>query len=68
MYDLNLAKGNHCLKEGIKLVGAIRRLVGPNAGITGELQDMDRELREAASECQRVLEAIGADGNRPLLT
>ncbi len=67
MYDLNLAKVNRGLTDAIKVVGAIRRMVGPNSDIKNELQDMDRELRAAAGECQRVLALIIEDQNRGLL-
>lgn len=64
MYNLDLAKVNHCLVIAIKLNAAVRRMVGPNSDIKDEIIDMDRELREAASECQRVIKCMAADKGR----
>ncbi len=68
MYDLDLEKVNHSLVEAIKLVGPVKRLIGKGMPGYETVQDIDREIREAAAECQRVLELIEADGNRPLIT
>ena len=67
MYDLNLTKVNKILCDSIRLVAAIRRMVGPNSDIKDELMDMNRELREAAAECQRVAKLIKEDVERPLM-
>jgi len=68
MYDLKLLQVNHGLVKAIKVVAACKRMVGPKSEVWGDLLDIDREIRAAASECQRVLELAEADENRPLLT
>ena len=54
--------------KAIKLSGAVRRLIGPRGDGCNEIRDLDRELRDAAAECQRVLELVEADANRPPVT
>ncbi len=68
MYDLNLLAVNHALVKSLRLIGACRRMVGPKAGIYHDLGDIDREVRAAAVECQRVLGLLKADENRPLIS
>lgn len=68
MYDLNLLAVNHALVKSIKMCVAVRRMLGPKSDAAGDVQDIERELREAAAECQRVLELIKVDGERPLLS
>ena len=67
MYDLDLEKVNHSLVKAIRLSVACRRMIGKGLPGYEEIQDIEREIREAAAECQRVLELIEADANRPLL-
>ena len=67
MYDLNLLAVNHALVKSIRLVRGAQRMLGPRSDVCDDLEDLERELREAAGECQRVLELVKADGDRPLL-
>ncbi len=67
MYNLDLTKVNHSLVKAIKLSAAVRRLIGPRGDGCNEIGDLDRELRGAAGECQRVLELVEADAKRPLI-
>lgn len=67
MHNLDLVKVNHALIVSIKLVGACRRMVGPKSDINNELIDINRELREAAAECQRVLVFMEEKRSRFLL-
>ena len=67
MHNLDLVKVNHALLVSIGLVGACRRMVGPNSDIKDELKDMSRELRFAAAECQRVLKFMEENRSRLLL-
>lgn len=68
MYELDLKKVNGSLVEAIKLAVAIRRMIGKDGEGYSGIQDIEREMREAAAECQRVLELVEADENRPLIT
>lgn len=68
MYDLDLPKLNRSLVKCVKLIVAVRRVIGKQAPIYPEVDCLEREIRAAAAECQRVLELIEADANRPLLT
>lgn len=67
MYGFDLIKLNRTLIGSIKLVGACQRLLGPKSDVKDHLGDLNRELREAASECQRVLKLIERDNGRLLL-
>ncbi len=67
MYDLNLVLVNHALVKAIKINAACRRMVGPKSEASQDLGDIDREIRVAAAECQRVLDLMEADANRPLI-
>lgn len=64
MYDLKLGDINHALVKAIGIVVAARRMVGKDSEVYGDLLDIEREVREAASECQRVLKLIKADAER----
>ncbi len=66
MYDLNLLMINHSLVKSIQIVEAAKRMVGKRADVWVDLNDIGREVREAAAECQRVLELIRLDGERAL--
>lgn len=66
MYDLKLGEVNHALVKGIQIIVAARWMVGKDSEVYEDLQDIEREIRQAAGECQRVLALIEADGNRPL--
>jgi len=68
VYDLDLVKVNHSLVKAIKLSVATRRLIGKGLDGYKEIQDIEREIREAAGECQRVLGLIKADEKRALLS
>lgn len=68
MYELDLKKLNATLVKAIKLAVATRRVIGKDGEGYSEIQDIEREIREAAAECQRVLLLVEADGSRPLLT
>lgn len=68
MYDLDLEKINHVLVKAIKLTVACRRMVGPTSDICPDLMNIEREIREAAAECQRVLGLAASDADRPLLS
>ncbi len=68
MYDLKLGDINHALVISIKLTVACRRMVGRKAEIYDDLLDLERAMRDAASECQRVLELIKADVAGPLIS
>ena len=66
MYDLDLVKVNHSLVKALKLAVATRRLIGKAGEGYSGIQDIEREIREAAAECQRVLGLVEADADRPL--
>lgn len=68
VYDLNLGMVNHALVKSIKLLAACRRMVGSKSDVYPDLVDIDREVRAAAAECQRVLELVEADASRPLIS
>lgn len=67
MYDLNLLAVNGALVTAIKLSVAARRVIGKAGEGYDAIMDIEREIREAAAECQRVLGLIKSDGNRPLI-
>lgn len=67
MYDLDLKKVNGSLVKAIKLSYAVRRMIGKGMSGYETMLDIEREIREAAEECQRVLGLIEADANRPLI-
>ena len=67
MYDLDLEKVNRSLVKAIRILVVVRRMIGKDGEGYSEVQDIEREIRDAASECQRVLELIKVDGTRPLL-
>ncbi len=68
MYDLKLLMVNRSLVKAIKIVVAARRMVGKNSEVFEDLVNIEREVREAAGECQRVLKLIEADAKRPLIS
>ncbi len=67
MYDLDLKKLNGSLVKAIGLSVATRRMIGKGRDGYEEIQDIEREIREAAAECQRVLGLVEADADRPLI-
>lgn len=67
MYNLDLKKLNSSLVKSIKLCVAVRRHLGKGAVEYSGMMDVEREIREAAAECQRVLGLVEADADRPLL-
>lgn len=67
MYDFDLVKLNSSLVAGVKLAMATKRLLGKANPGYESVGEIERGLREAAAECQRVLECLAADGNRPLI-
>ncbi len=68
MYDLKLGQINHALVKAIRLLVATRLLVGRKSQTYDDLMDIEREVREAAAECQRVLALIDEDAKRPLIS
>ena len=68
MYDLDLEKLNRSLVKSVKLIVAVRRMLSPEDAGLVEVGDLEREIREAASECQRVLGLVDADAHRPVIT
>lgn len=68
VYDIDLEMVNRSLVKALKLTLASRLLVGKGRDGYEDLMDIEREVREAAVECQRVLELVEADENRPLIT
>lgn len=68
MYDFKIGMVNHALVKAVQLIGCCRRMVDRKSDVYADLTDIDREVREAARECQRVLDLIEADVNRPLVT
>jgi len=67
MYDIDLEKMNRALVKSVRLVGAVRGMIGGSDRGHDEVDDLSRELRAAAAECQRVLGLEAEDRNRPLL-
>lgn len=67
MYDLDVEKVNSTLVKALKLAVGARRLIGKSGAGYSEIQDIEREIREAAAECQRVLGLVAADAERPLI-
>lgn len=67
MIEVDLVKVNSAMVKSVKILRSIRRSFGLAWKEYPELQDLEREIREAAAECQRVLELVEADANRPLL-
>ncbi len=67
MHNLDLVKVNHCLVQSIQMLAAVRLLVGPNSEIKNEILDMNRELRAAAAECQRVIKFMEERKSKLLL-
>lgn len=68
MYDLKVGEINHALVKSIGITVAARRMVGKDSEVYEDLQNLEREVRGAAAECQRVLALIDADGKRPLIS
>lgn len=67
MYDLDLVMINHELVKSLQLCGAVRRLIGKGGDGYSEIQDMEWGIRDAACECQRVLELKKRSAERNLL-
>ena len=67
MYDIDLEKMNRGLLKAVKLVSAVRRMLDWKGEVRVVVEDLEREVRAAAAECQRVLELVEADENRPLI-
>ncbi len=67
MYELDLVKINRSMVKAVRLCVAIRRFFGKDAVHHAEFMELERGIREAAAECQRVLELVEADENRPLI-
>lgn len=67
MYELDLVKLNVSLVKSVALCVAIRRFFGKDAAEHAHFMDLEREIREAAAECQRVLGLVEADADRPLI-
>lgn len=67
MYELDLVKLNGSLVKAVRLCVAIRQFFGKEAVEHAHFMDLEREIRDAAAECQRVLALVEADENRPLI-
>ena len=67
MYDLKLGEINHALCKALQLLVACKKLVPRGSPGYDDLQDIDREIRGAAAECQRVLKLMEQDAKRPLI-
>ncbi|MCK5480825.1 MAG: hypothetical protein KAJ06_06750 [Gammaproteobacteria bacterium] len=67
MYKFDVEKVNHSLINAIKLVAACRRMLGPKSEAKDNLVDLNRELRESAAACQKLMEVSKADEARFLL-
>lgn len=67
MYEIDLVKMNRGLVKAVKLVSAVRRMLDWKGEVRKVVVDLEREIREAAAECQRVLALVKEDENRPLL-
>ncbi len=67
MYNVNVLMVNRALIKAMLLNAACRRMVGRKGEVYEDLVNMEREIREAAEECQRVIRLIKADGNRRVL-
>jgi len=68
MYELDLVKLNGSLVKAVRWCVAIRRFFGKEAVEHAHFMDLEREIREAAAECQRVIELVKTDANRPLIS
>ncbi len=68
MYDLKLLMINRSLVKAVGILVAARRMVGKDSEVYEDLQNIEREVRDAAGECQRVLKLIKADGERSLIS
>lgn len=67
MHNLDLVAVNHALVQSIKMLAAVRRMLGPNSDVKDEVREMDRELRLAAAECQRIIKYMAEKNSRLLL-
>lgn len=67
MYDIDLEKLNRALVKSVRLCVALRRRFGEVNADKAVFMDLEREIRDAAGECQRVLGLVEADADRPLL-
>ncbi len=67
MYEVDLMKVNCSLIKALKLTVAVRRMLGKGSSGYECIQDIEREIREAAEECQRVLGLVVADARRLLI-
>ena len=68
MYDIDLVKLNRSLVKAVRLAVACRKMIGPRGDGCNEILDLEREIRAGAAECQRVLELVEADADRPLIS
>ena len=68
MYDFDIVKVNKGLVVSIKLAVGVRRMLGKDGPGYEEVLEIERVMREGAEECQRVIECIKADGDRPLIS
>ena len=67
MYDMDVEKLNKALVKSVRLCVALRQHFGQAAVDRADFMDLEREIREAAGECQRVLKLVKADAERTLL-
>lgn len=67
MYDLDLDRVNRSLVLALKLAVSTRRMIGKGSPGYEAVMGIEREIREAAGECQRVLGLVEADADRPLI-
>jgi len=67
VYDIDLEKMNRGLVKAVRLVAMVRKYFGKEAADDAGCLDLEREIREAAAECQRVLGLVKEDDSRPLV-
>lgn len=68
MYELDLVKVNRSMVKSVRLIVAVGRMVPKDDELRVMIKDLEREMREAAAECQRVLALVEAEGKRPLIS
>lgn len=67
MYNIDLVKLNKVLVKSVRLCVAIRKHFGQDAADHAQFMDLEREIRDAAAECQAALALAQADANKPLI-
>lgn len=62
---LNIRKVNSALCKSLRLVVASKNLIGAVGFRCEEVKDLEREIREAAGECQRWIDGKTVDDLEP---